>query len=137
MWTTALALFKATSLRQWLVGGALLVVLCGYLYWSHHEREIGRKQSAAKIATITAQLTDAHNAIASNQDVIASLQFANAQCETGRLADQTAQMHALSARDQTDISLRAQAAAARSKLDALLAGRCKDWASQPACGGVP
>lgn len=128
---------KAIPIKDWLYAGAFALAVAGYLFWAHHERAIGRAQDAAKIVAISAQLTEAQSANRSNADAIKALQEANHQCEAGRLADQSAQVAALKDRDIAQAKLSKDAAAARTKLQALLAGRCKAWADQPACGVMP
>jgi hypothetical protein len=136
-----LALFgswaKAIPLKDWLYAAAFAMAVAGYLFWAHHQRAIGRAQDAAKIVAISAQLTEAQSANRSNADAIKALQEANHQCEAGRLADQSAQAVALKDRDIAQAKLSKDAATARTKLQALLAGRCKAWADQPACGVTP
>jgi hypothetical protein len=125
---------KAIPLKDWLYAIAFIAAVMLYLFWAHHERAIGRDEDAAQITKITAQLLDAQSANRSNNDAIKALQQANHACEAGRLADQDAQKKALQDRDTAQAKLSKDAAAARATLQALLAGRCKAWADQPACG---
>jgi len=128
---------KAIPLRDWLGAGALMAVFLFVMWWDHHERQIGREESAAKITAISAQLTEAQSANRSNNDAIKALQEANHQCEAGRIADKDAQTKALQDRDAAQVKLSNDAANARATLQALLAGRCKAWAALPACGVSP
>jgi chromosome condensin MukBEF ATPase and DNA-binding subunit MukB len=125
---------KAIPLKDWLYAAAFATAVAGYLYWAHHERAIGRAQEQAQITDLQTRLTEAQSANRSNDDAIKALQAANHLCEAGRIADQAAQTKALQDRDTAQAKLSKDAATARSKLQALLAGRCKAWADQPACG---
>jgi len=128
---------KGIPLRDWLGAIALGAIIVFVLWWDHRERQIGRDESAAQITTLNGQLADAQSANRSNADAIKALQSANHQCESGREADREAQATALKDRDAVAAKLNKDAAAARATLQALLAGRCKDWAQQPACGVTP
>jgi len=134
---SVIAWAKAIPLKDWLYAIAFAAAVALYLFWAHHERAIGRDEDAAKIAAISAQLVEAQSANRSNNDAIKALQEANHQCEAGRIADKDAQTKALQDRDAAQVKLSKDAANARATLQALLAGRCKAWADQPACGVSP
>jgi zona occludens toxin (predicted ATPase) len=132
-----LALLKLVPLKVWLIMAAMVALQIGILFWNHHERAIAHAQDQAIIDKLNASARDAQDANKASSDAITSLKFAMAQCESGRLADQTAQLTAMRDRDAAEQKLTQSAAAARAKLKALLAGACKAWAEQPACGATP
>src|SRR5512146_1559745 len=132
--TAILALLKLVPLKDWLYIGAGLVLTVGLLSYNHHERAIGRQQSAAEIATYQNQLSLAQAANASAGTAIKALETKLAECEKGRLVDKAAQDDAQKAYARAIELFKAGDAAARVRTAKLLQGDCKAWAAQPACG---
>ena len=121
------------SAKQLMWAGAAFGALMLGMWAIHHERAIGRAEKQAEVDTLTANVAKITDANKSCADVLTQVKFSQAQCETGRLADQVATAKAVDAGVAAQKKLAADASAARTKLAALLTGRCKDWANQPAC----
>lgn len=137
-------LIKAVPLKAWLILSGAAVAGVTLLWFAHHERDIGRAESAATnaskdmlIGTLSAQLIEAQGANGSNQGAIKRLQLANAECEAGREVDRAAQASATHDHNAAVLELQRQAAQARARLQQQLNGECKAWAAQPACGAEP
>lgn len=114
------------SPKQLMIAGGIFAVTALAMWGIHHERQIGRDQ-------VKVELQKADDANAAFVKTVAALKASMAECESNRLIDQNLQRDALAQRDADAKKLTAAATTARAKLDAVLAGRCKAWASQPAC----
>jgi hypothetical protein len=134
-------LLAAIPPKAWMIIAGIVAVLIAVLFWNHHERAIGEARNAAAIATLDktisglqGQLTEAQSANQACDGSITRLELDKQTCESGRVADRQAQATTLAARNATEIKLKRDATAAHTKLQALLEGRCKAWADEPACG---
>lgn len=116
----------------------LLAMFAGAGLYLHH------RWYSAGVASMQAQV-DAANLRATNAEslnhgaaaTIASLQMSQAQCESGRIADQTASARALADHDQAAALIHAQLVDARAQVQALFDKAknpaCAAWAKEPAC----
>jgi hypothetical protein len=137
-------IFAAIPPKAWMIIAGVVAVMIAVLFWNHHERAIGEARSKDAIATLDktiadlqGQLGDAQSANQACDGTIKRLELDKATCESGRVADKAAQASTLAARNATEVKLKQDAASARAKLQASLAGRCKAWADEPACGVDP
>jgi len=137
-------IFAAIPPKAWMIIAGVVAVLIAVLFWNHHERAIGEARSKDAIATLDktiadlqGQLGDAQSANQACDGSITRLELDKATCEKGRLADQQLQATTIAAHNASEIKLKQAAAVARTKLQELLAGRCKAWADEPACGVEP
>jgi len=68
--------------------------------------------------------------------VIARLESDKKVCEDGRIADAEAAKDAVEAADKARAALIARAGKADKALRNRMAGECKAWAAEPACGSL-
>lgn len=94
-------------------------------------------QAAAAQAQARGELDRASDANRSGLAAIALLRVSLAQCEAGRLIDESRQVQALADHGRQFAALDARYSTARAQLAAQFSGRCRDWAAQPACGVTP
>ena len=132
--TAIFAFLKLIPWRTWAEIGGALALVAAVMAYNSHERDIGRQQSAAQIATLQSQLALAQAANDSAGTAIKALQDKLAECEKGRLVDKAAQDDAQKAYAASLAVLKAKDSAAHQRTQALLAGDCKAWAAQAACG---
>jgi len=95
------------------------------------------RASAVNAARAEAKVDKVADANDSSQVTIDALKDSIADCEAGRVFDRAGNLAALAQRETDRAAIAQDAQAARAKLSAVLDGRCRDWASQPACGVVP
>ena len=134
----------AIPARAWMIIAGVAVVFVAVMFWNSHERSIGEKRGQAAIVTLNkvlgekqTQLDAAKDANHACDGTITRLELDKATCESGRTADRTLQATTIAERNATELKLKRDAAAARAKLQATLAGRCKAWADQPTCEDAP
>lgn len=128
---------KSIPPRAWAIILALALLFTAIAVFAEHERAIGRAQDAATITSLKAQIGVAQAVNASNVDTVHKLQASLQQCEAGRTLDQKLTADAKDAYDKQLKTLLSGARDASARTAQLLAGDCKVWAQQPACGVVP
>lgn len=135
------AVLKAVPAKAWII---LIVALVAIVYHSgavDYAQEAGRAAGVASMqAKVDAANLRATQAEAANHGAaatIANLQMSQAQCESGRIADQAAAARALAGHDQAAALIHAQLVDAKAKVQALFDKEknptCAAWAEQPAC----
>lgn len=142
-WTLAFGFLKGLSPQAWKVIGIAAAVIGGVWFLEHwgYSRAMAKaaeevKTAQAKVKTIETERDDALGANRTNQSTIAALQGSIAQCEAGRIADQTAQAKAMSERNKATVAAQQAFTKAKSDLDALTKGRCQSAARLPVCGAT-
>lgn len=120
-------------------GVLTICALLGVGAWHLHHRWYGAGVASmqAKVDVATLRATQAEAANHGAAATIANLQMSQAQCESGRIADQAAAARALAGHDQAAALIHAQLVDARAKVQALFDKAknptCAAWAQQPAC----
>ena len=112
---------------------AFIALLAASAWYNHHEREIGRQQSAATIATLQAQLTQAQDANKQFDATVAALKQSVADCEKGRRADSEAMDKAKQAYTAQLEQFKASDAKVRTQTAQRLATTCREIANMPTC----
>jgi hypothetical protein len=142
-WTLVFGFLKGLSPQAWRVIGivvGLLLVVWYIEHWGYNRavEKIGEqvKTLEAKVKTVETERDDALGANKTNQSTIAALQGSVAQCEAGRIADQTLQAKAMAERNKATVAAQAQFAKAKADLDALTKGRCSNSVKLPVCGAT-
>lgn len=124
-------------LKGWLYIGLAVALVAGYVYWHHHVYEQGVASMQAQVDAANLKANQAMAENANNGTTIAALQASQAQCESGRIADQVAANKALTDHDKAAELIHAQLVADKAKVQALfnkaLNPTCSQWAAQPAC----
>jgi ATPase subunit of ABC transporter with duplicated ATPase domains len=121
-----------TTVYGWLLAIALLVVGG----WYTHNRVYQSGFDAAKKADDKA-LDQAADANATFQRTLETLKASVKECEDGRATDTEAAKRAAEEADHARAEIAAKAKKASKALADRMAGECREWATQPACGSVP
>lgn len=106
---------------------AILLVAAWGLY--HMGYTTGKAES-------TVSLNQEQDANVASQGAITSLKMSLAQCEANNTVDLVAQTKALAERETQAKNAEQTYKDAVLSLSGTMAGKCKDWAKQPACGSV-
>lgn len=142
-WTLAFGFLKGLSPQAWKMIGIAAAVI-GTVWFLEHwgysraaaKYEVDKTKLKAKVTAVEKERDDALGANRTNQSTIAALQGSIAQCEAGRIADQTAQAKAMSERNKATVAAQQAFTKAKSDLDALTKGRCQSAARLPVCGAT-
>jgi len=128
-----LAFLKSLSLKTWLTAGGIAAAFVALLMYNSHEREIGRQQSAATIATLALQLSQSQAANGEFDKAIAALKQSLSECEAGRTADAALTAQAKAAYDAQLQTFKLIDARQRASTQALAkTATCASVANQPA-----
>lgn len=116
----------------------IFFVLCaGYAYEHHRIYAQGVASMQAKVDAATLRAKQAEAANHGSAATIAALQMSQAQCESGRIADQVAANKAVTDHDQAAALIHAQLLADKAKIQALFDRQknadCANWSQQAAC----
>ncbi|MBA8886142.1 hypothetical protein FHW12_000333 [Dokdonella fugitiva] len=95
--------------------------------WQLHHSGVKSGERAGDIAVV-------ENANAGGQAAVKALQDAVAESYVGRIFDRAEAAKATAVRDAERTTLQRQHDRDVASLAARLAGECRDWAAQPACG---
>ena len=128
---------KSLPWQTYLVGAALLAIAIGVHQWDNHIREAQKKEDAAQIATLQAELTAAQSANAQWDATVAALTQSVADCEKGRRTDSEAMDSAKRAYAAQLEQFKASDAKVRTQTAQRLATTCAAIANQPSCVTAP
>lgn len=135
--STLIELLGGVPAKAWGVILLVATLLGGGWYLHHRWYGAGVSSMQAKVDAANLRATQAEAANHGAAATIASLQMSQAQCESGRIADQTAAARALAGHDQAAALIHAQLVDAKAKVQALFDKEknptCAAWAEQPAC----
>lgn len=131
------AFFGDVPAKAWGVVLLVAAISVGGLYLHHRWYGAGVASMQAKVDAANLRATNAESLNHGAAATIASLQMSQAQCESGRIADQTASARALADHDQAAALIHAQLVDAKAKVQALFDKAknptCAAWAKEPAC----
>lgn len=134
---SVLGFLKSIPAKAWGIIAIIAALFIAVSVWNGHERAIGRQQDQATITGLQAQILALQAANASGVDAVHNLQKSLADCEKGRIADAKLTADAKDAYDAQLKVLVGKAQDAHAHTAQLLAGDCKVWAGQAACGVTP
>ncbi|MGH7290676.1 MAG: hypothetical protein ACREJT_05675 [Myxococcota bacterium] len=127
--------------RVYLIAAALALV--GLMAWRvHHAVYESGYSAGVKVEHVktTAAEAERDTALGANTSCVAAIDALRgdvASCQAGRLADEQASKSAIANAEKSRGVIAREFAKSRASTADKMAGECRDWAKQPACGSGP